>query len=126
MDSTLRFQTINCIRFSDGTSFYSMRAHDRYVPLVRYGEAFFPVNEHHLRIIFVLKLIAIAELRTEKKQLNYSLSSANIRGLVAGDHLASPSGLGWWPSLVFEDNEEATTCGLKHGREELKRLMSEH
>jgi len=103
-----------------------MVVNDRYVPLIKYGEIFFPVHEHHLRIIFLIKLIAIGELRLQNKMLNEGLHPKNDRGLVVGNDLTPPPGLNWWATLAFDNDETIVLPCLKKARDELKKLMSEH
>lgn len=126
MSPPLRFQSINHIRYSDDISFYSMIVNGRYVPLIKYGEVFFPVHEHHLRILFVIKLIAIAELRLRNQNLNEGLSPADIQGLVVGENHTPPNGINWWATIAFDNDETVVLPCLKKCKEELQKLMSGH
>lgn len=126
MTSPLRFQTVNHIRFSDDISFYSMVVNGRYVPLIKYGDVFFPVHEHHLRILFVIKLIAIAELRLKNHNLNEGLRPQDIQGLVVGDDHTPPNGISWWATIAFDNDETIVQPCLKKGKDELQKLMSVH
>lgn len=126
MTTPLRFQTINHIRFSGDVSFYSMIVNGRYVPLIKYGEVFFPVHEHHLRILFIIKLIAIAELRLKNPNLNEGLLPVDIQGLVAGDHHTPPEGINWWATIAFDNDETIVLPCLQKGKEELNKLMCDH
>lgn len=126
MNSPLHLRTVNHIRFSPDISFYSTIVNGRYVPLIKDGEVFFPVDEHHLRVLFVVKLIAIAELRLLNKNLNEGLCPVNIQGFVVGDTLSPPDGISWWATIAFDHDETIAAPCLQKGKEELQKLMSKH
>ena len=124
--------TIYMVRYSENLVFYwTVGQMSRRMPVIKYGDIFVPVKEHHTLIILAAKIVEIAELRMDGKYVDPNEYRQSIfQGMLFGNESSWPTGLDW-PEVIFSNPKDGfIPADFKHYRDrtkaELVRLLSQH
>lgn len=114
------------VRYSNGIVFYwTVWNHHHRVPLIKYGDIFVPVNEHHTCILLATKIIAIAELRMNGEHPKAREKTESVEGMVMGLHFSCQNELDW-AGIVFSDNDVNFEYYRNKAKKELTKILSAH
>lgn len=114
------------ITYANGIVFYWTIWNENYrVPLIKYGNVFVPVNEHHTRVLLAAKVVSIAELRIAGDHRNANEVHHSTLGMIMGQEFSCKNELAW-SVIVFGDPELNFAYYRDMARQELTTLLSEH
>lgn len=88
--------TVYSIKYSNGVVFYwtVWNGHHR-VPLIKYGDMFVPVKEHHTKILLAEKVVAISELRMKGEHPKNRENEEGVQAMVFGTEFSCQSEIEW-------------------------------
>lgn len=102
------------------------------IPLIKHGEMFVPVKEHHTLMIFAAKIAEIAEMRMNGKYVEARDSSEQygFQGMLFGNESQLPSEIDW-TYVIFSPPKDGYIPGnfkipRDRAKKELMRLLSYH
>lgn len=114
------------IQYSNDVVFYwTIWNHYHRVPLIKCGDVFVPVNEHHTRILLAAQIIAIAELRMNGEHPNARSTENGVQGMVFGFEFSCQNELAWG-AIVFGDNDNDFEHHRNVAKKELTKLLISH
>ena len=117
---------IHKVPYSNGIMFYWTIWNSWHrVPLIKYGDIFVPVNEHHTLIVLATKIIAIANLRVDGEHPNSRDTTQSFQGMVMGLNFSCQNELNWG-AIVFGDNDINFKYYRDMATKELAKIIGEH
>lgn len=128
MASKNSIQTVYEKKYGDNVVFYwTVWGHTR-VPLIKYGDIFVPVQEHHTQILLAVKIIAAAKLCIQGESTGkvHEDSAVSRPGMIVGEESSHDPGLDW-TCVVFAGNVPLDFEHYRnHAERVLYRLVSNH